>query len=95
MDGPCTLIEHFSAIAEPRIYRAKRHVLIDVIVVAIASNICIPDDWEDIEMITKEKEDWLKSFLQLPNGIPSCDTNYANLCTDLAAGIGRTFCSVD
>jgi len=74
MDGPRTLVEHFSAIADPRIDRAKRHVLIDVIVVAIIGTICGADGWEDIEMIATEKEDWLRSFLRLPNGIPSHDT---------------------
>ena len=74
MDGPRTLVEHFSTVVDPRIDRAKRHILIDVIVVAIVGTICGADGWEDIEMIANEKEDWLRSFLQLPNGIPSHDT---------------------
>ena len=35
---------------------------------------CGADGWVAIETYGKAKEEWLKSFLELPNGIPSHDT---------------------
>ncbi len=36
--------------------------------------ICKTEGWEDIELYGKERIEWLKTFLELPNGIPSHDT---------------------
>jgi predicted transposase YbfD/YdcC len=36
--------------------------------------ICAADTWKDMETYAKAKEDFLRSFLDLPNGIPSDDT---------------------
>ena len=36
--------------------------------------ICGADNWVDIELFGNCKEEWFKSFLELPNGIPSHDT---------------------
>jgi predicted transposase YbfD/YdcC len=65
---------HFSCIDDPRIERRKRHLLIDVIAIAICAVISGADHWIDIEAYAQEKEEWLKTFLALPNGIPSHDT---------------------
>lgn len=74
MDGPKSLVEHFSSIKDPRIDRTKKHKLSDIIVLAICAVICGADDWESIAMICEEKADWFEKFLELPNGIPSPDT---------------------
>lgn len=71
---PPTLIEHFSAITDPRIDRTKRHKLIDILVIAICAIICGAESWEDFEVFGEAKEDWFRKFLELPNGIPSHDT---------------------
>ena len=42
--------------------------------VAICGVICGADSWVDIELFGKTKLEWLKTFLKLPNGIPSHDT---------------------
>lgn len=68
------LTERFSDLEDPRIGRAKRHELIDVVVIAISAVICGADSWVDVEMYGKSKRDWLDRFLSLPNGIPSHDT---------------------
>ena len=68
------LIEHFSAIPDPRIDRQKAHSLIDILVVGICGAICGADSWVGIAEFGRAKEDWLKTFLSLPNGIPSHDT---------------------
>jgi|SRR6185369_5747792 len=71
---PKTLIEHFSSISDPRIDRTKRHKLIDILVISICATICGADGWEEFELFGQSKLDWFKSFLELPNGIPSDDT---------------------
>ena len=68
------LKERFSDLSDPRTGRAKRHELIDVVVIAISAVICGADSWVDVEMYGKSKRDWLDRFLSLPNGIPSHDT---------------------
>jgi len=66
--------EHFGTVKDPRIDRSKEHNLIDIISIAICAVICGAEGWVDIENFGKSKEIWLKTFLELPNGIPSHDT---------------------
>ncbi len=72
--SPRTLVEHFSSITDPRVDRTKRHKLIDILVISICATICGAEGWEEFELFGQAKHDWFKSFLQLPNGIPSDDT---------------------
>ena len=69
-----TIEKHFGSIPEPRLERTRLHELLDILVIAICAVICGADSWEDIEDFGKAKEAWLRTFLQLPNGIPSHDT---------------------
>jgi len=69
-----TIADHFSAIDDPRIERSKQHKLIDIITIAICAVICGAEGWTDIETYGLAKYEWLKQFLDLPNGIPSHDT---------------------
>ena len=61
-------------VEDPRIERTKLHQLIDVITIAICAVICGADSWVAIETYGQAKKEWLKRFLELPNGIPSHDT---------------------
>lgn len=69
-----TISEHFSSVKDPRIQKKTRHKLIDIIIITICAVICGADDWTEIEDYAKAKKEWLKTFLELPNGIPSHDT---------------------
>ena len=69
-----TIEEHFGRVQDPRIERSKEHKLIDIISIAICAVICDAEGWVDIENFGKSKMSWLKTFLELPNGIPSHDT---------------------
>jgi len=69
-----TLTEHFSELEDPRIDRSKRHELLDILIIAICAVICGADSWVDIEAFGRAKIEWLRTFLNLPNGIPSHDT---------------------
>ena len=68
------IVEYFAALDDPRIDRSKRHKLLDIVTIAICGTICGADNWVDIELFGNCKEEWFKSFLELPNGIPSHDT---------------------
>ena len=68
------LTDQFAKLTDPRTGHAKRHKLIDVIVIAICAVICGADSWVDVEMFGKAKKDWFSRLLELPNGIPSHDT---------------------
>jgi len=69
-----TIISHFSTLSDPRIEKKTRHLLEDIIVITICAAICGADDWVAVMNYGKAKYDWLKTFLKLPNGIPSHDT---------------------
>ena len=70
-------LSHFSCIIDPRKNtHNKRHLLSDVLVLTILASICGAETWTDVEEFGKSKLSWLKSFLQLPHGIPSHDIVY-------------------
>lgn len=68
------IARHFGNMRDPRIDRTKRHKLLDILIIAICAVICGADSWVDIELFGKSKLGWLKTFLKLPNGVPSHDT---------------------
>lgn len=68
------LMQHFETLTNPRIERRKLHKLHDIIFITIAAVICGCDQWNDIEEFGQIRYDWLKTILELPNGIPSHDT---------------------
>ena len=74
VEGVGPLGKHFKGLEDPPIDRAKRHELIDIIGITISAVVCGADNWVEIEEFGKAKEEWLRGFLKLPNGIPSHDT---------------------
>src|SRR6266567_2495213 len=78
-----SLQQIFEALEDPRVDRTKHHPLLDIIVIAILGVLCGAEGWVEIESFGKTKEAWLKTFLDLPNGIPSHDT------------FGRVFARID
>ena len=71
---PRSLFDHFVVIEDIRDEKKRRHLLIDMLVIAITAVICGADGWTQVEAFGKAKEAWFRQFLQLPNGIPSHDT---------------------
>jgi predicted transposase YbfD/YdcC len=69
-----TIEQHFGDLTDPRIDRTKLHKLLDILVIAICAVIAGADNWEDVEEFGKARIEWLQTFLELPNGIPSHDT---------------------
>jgi len=71
MESP---LSYFTQLPDPRIDRCKEHLLEDIIFITIAAVICGAETWNEIEAYGESKEEWLKEYLRLPNGIPSHDT---------------------
>jgi len=69
-----SLVGHFAVLEDPRDDTKRRHLLIDMIVIAIAATLCGADGWVQIAQFGRAKEAWLRQFLELPHGIPSHDT---------------------
>lgn len=69
-----SLLLHFASLEDPRVEYLVEHHLLDIIALTICGVICGADSWVDIEAYGHSKVAWLKSFLALPNGIPSHDT---------------------
>ena len=74
MDTLISLANGFMVVHDPRIDRAKKHNLVDIIMITLCAIMCGMDGWEEIEVFAEKREEWFKKFLELPNGIPSHDT---------------------
>jgi len=68
------LLDQLKQVKDPRVDRTKRHLLSDILAIAICAVICGADEWTEMEAFGKAKQPWFKTFLALPNGIPSHDT---------------------
>ena len=69
-----SFFKHFMIIYDPRQDGKVWHKLIDILFIAIAASICGLNEWEDMEIWAIQKEEWLRKYLELPNGIPSWST---------------------
>ena len=63
----------FQSLSDPRHTRNRKHLLIDIIVIAICGMVCGCDGPTAIHRWAANRLDWLKQFLTLPHGIPSRD----------------------
>src|SRR3954453_12828640 len=68
------LVQHFGAMADPRCGGRIEHRLTAILVIAVCAVIACAESWDDIALYGRSKLDWLRTFLELPNGIPSHDT---------------------
>src|SRR3954454_18246493 len=64
----------FARLKDPRRAHRRLHQLQDIIVVALCAVIAGAQDWQQIVTFGRKRLDWLRGFLELPNGIPSHDT---------------------
>jgi predicted transposase YbfD/YdcC len=76
-------LHFFMSITDPRIDRHKAHPLATILMTAICAVISGAESFVDMEDFGNAKKDWLGSFLDLSNGVPSHDT------------FGRVFSLVD
>ena len=80
---PASILEHFASLPDPRRDHGKVHLLDEILFMSICGVVCGADSWQEIADYSRSKEDWLKTFLTLPGGIPSHDT------------FRRVFCLID
>ena len=71
---PVTLLEHFASLPDPRLARHRWHKLSDILVITVCAVLCGAESYPAIEDFGHEREEWLRQFLELPEGIPSHDT---------------------
>ena len=69
-----SIAKYFAGLPDPRHGNAKAHIFLEILMIAILAVICGADGWCDVELFGKNKKEWLKTFLELPKGIPSHDT---------------------
>lgn len=83
MKSDSKIIRIFKQVEDPRSHINQLHNLIDILLIGMISVICGAETWKQMIGFAKSKEAFLKTFLELPNGIPSEDT------------INRLFSSID
>ncbi len=71
---PLSLLECFAQLTDPRIKRTREHRLIDILIIGICTLLCGGEGFNDMQDFAEAKQDWFKTFLELPGGIPSHDT---------------------
>ena len=85
------LLEAFGDIPDPRITALIEHRLLDIVGIALCAIFCGADSWVDVENFGQAKEAWLRTWLELPHGIPSHDT-FGRVFARLAPeGLARSF----
>jgi predicted transposase YbfD/YdcC len=80
---PASLEACFGDLPDPRVVGRCDHKLIDMVVIAICAVITGAESWVEVETFGNMKQAWLKTFLELPYGIPVHDT------------FGRVFAALD
>ena len=82
----------------------------DILAIAVCAVIACAESWDDIALYGRSKLAWLRTFLELPNGIPSHDTfrrvfmlidpeafeaGFTSWAGSLAAGFEREVVAID
>jgi predicted transposase YbfD/YdcC len=68
-----TIGSYFESLSDPRHTRNRKHLLVDIVVIAVCGILCGSDGPTAIHRWADNRRDWLEKFLSLPNGIPSRD----------------------
>src|SRR6187551_971784 len=67
------IASYFESLSDPRHTRNRKHLLVDIVVIAVCGVLCGGDGPTAIHRWAKHRESWLARHLALPNGIPSRD----------------------
>lgn len=66
--------ECFEKVEDPRLNRTRKHLLIDILAITLFGIMAGAQTFDEIQMFGDIHHEWLKKYLELPNGIPSHDT---------------------
>ena len=69
-----TLLDYVSTVTDSRQEKKVLHKMMDIIMIVFFAMLANADDWVEMEVFAREHEDFLRNYLELPNGIPSHDT---------------------
>ena len=72
--APRGWLRYLAALPDPRRNRTKRHLVGDILTIAIGAVICGADGWVQAAQFGRCKLQWFQTFPALPHGIPSYDT---------------------
>ena len=67
------IASYSESLADPRHVRNRKHLLTDVVVIAVCTLVCGCDGPTAIHRWTTQRHDWLRPFLTPANGLPSRD----------------------
>lgn len=73
-EGKPSLAGAFISTRDPRVVGRCDHDLIELLVITVIAVLCGADSLEEIACWAEEREDWLRRYLKLENGIASHDT---------------------
>jgi hypothetical protein len=79
-----SLFDSLQEIPDPRVERTKRHLLVDILVIAICASICGAESWEEIAEFGRAKREWFAGFLALPER--GCLARYVSARVFVAQG---------
>ena len=83
------------SLSDPRHTRNRKHLLIDIVVIAVCGLVCGCDGPTAIHRWATHRLDWLKQFLTLPNGVPSRDCIRRLLLMLRARGLSEVLPGLD
>ena len=64
----------FEELDDPRTGNAKRHLLLEILMIALCTVASGGETCADMALFGRAKQGFLRQFLSLPHGIPSHDT---------------------
>jgi hypothetical protein len=65
-----SIASYFESLSDPRHARNRKHLLVDIVVIAVCGVICGCDGPTAIHRWATHRASWLAQHLALPNGIP-------------------------
>lgn len=68
------LLEYLDMVTDNRQAKKVKHKMGDIIALVFFAMLANADEWVEIETFGEEHEEFLRKYLELPNGIPSHDT---------------------
>jgi predicted transposase YbfD/YdcC len=68
-----SIASYFESLPDPRHARNRKHLLMDIVVIAVCGLVCGCDGPTAIHRWATNRRDWLDEFLTLPKGVPSRD----------------------
>jgi len=71
--GAASLLKHLESLPDPRAEKNRKHLLVDVVAIAVCGVLVGCDGPTAIRLWAEQREDWLRGFLTLPEGLPSKD----------------------